>query len=162
MKKALPAVPLELQGYLREATVEHVMKGRPKRTVHDLPPTATVWDGLTMMRDHKFGCVLVSEAQTPCGIFSRQDAVNSCLLAGKDPHTETIEAHMSRGVVSASPDMTVAAALSLLSSHNIHHLPVASFMGDAIDEDTRIVDVLTSRDFALFLLGQDPEYSNKQ
>ena len=37
--------------------------------------------------------------------------------------------------------------MSMMGDHGIRHLPVAAFVGDADDNDTRIVDIVSARDF---------------
>ncbi len=38
-------------------------------------------------------------------------------------------------------------AMSMLGDHGIRHLPIAEFVGSADDNDTRIVDIVSARDF---------------
>jgi CBS domain-containing protein len=68
---------------------------------------------------------------------------------------------MSSNVVTGSPDMSLADGMHLLNDNNINHLPIAHFVGDAIDGDTRIFHILTLSDIISFLLHVDIAVANQ-
>jgi CBS domain-containing protein len=105
------------------------------------------------------GAVLVAEGGDSCGkaltgIFTERDLCD-LLLRGANLETTTVGSEMSKDVVIAAPDMSIADAIKLLLHNSIHHLPVAYFIGDAIDKDSRIAHILTSNDILAFLLTEE-------
>ena len=58
------------------------------------------------------------------GIITDRDIVTRCIAAEMDPGDTKIKEIMSRGVVTASPDDTVAHAAKLMATDQIRRLPI--------------------------------------
>jgi arabinose-5-phosphate isomerase len=108
------------------------------------------------LKQSRVGAVLVTECSDSSGkgvtgIFTERDLCD-LFLREVDLKTTTVGDEMSKDLVTASPGMSAADAIKLLLDNGINHLPVADFVGDAIDEDSRISHILTSNDILSFLL----------
>lgn len=88
----------------------------------------------------------------PVGIFTERDVLDKVIRGRVDAGKTKIEDVMTQNVITGSLEMTVRDAMHLLASNRIRHLPIASFSGDTIDQDSRIVDLVSSRDFFYYLL----------
>jgi CBS domain-containing protein len=101
-------------------------------------PSHTLRDAARMMVEKGIGAALVSddELPVPC-IVTERDILNS-LGQGEDPDTELVSAHMSEGVVAASPDWSLEHAASEMSTRGIRHLVVF--------EDGELIGILSIRD----------------
>ena len=59
-----------------------------------------------------------------CGVVTDRDIVTRCLAAGKRPDETMVQDIMTRGVVSARPDMETGQAASLMARRQVRRLPV--------------------------------------
>src|SRR5690606_41123002 len=64
-----------------------------------------------------------------------------------------VRSRMTREVITASPTMTVAAAVALTREHRIRHLPVV--------EDGRLVGVASDRDLRLAIPPRSEEHTSE-
>jgi len=89
-----------------------------------LGPSHTLREAAEKMVEKGIGAALVSddERPVPC-IVTERDILNS-LGRGEDPDSELVAAHMSEGVVAASPDWSLEHAASEMSTRGIRHLVV--------------------------------------
>lgn len=81
-----------------------------------------------------------------CGLVTDRDLVTRCVAAGKDPGRTRVRDVMTGSVVSAAPDMDVAAAAALMGREQIRRLPVL--------ENGRLCGMLSLGDLA----GNDEGY----
>ena len=98
----------------------------------------TLREAAAKMTERGIGAALVNDdgQPVPC-IVTERDILNS-LGRGEDPDSEPVSAHMSEGVVSASPDWSLEHAAAEMSTRGIRHLVVF--------EDGDVVGVLSMRD----------------
>ena len=54
---------------------------------------------------------------------------------------------MTSDLFTGSPDLSLLDAVGMLADHGIRHLPIATFVGDPADGDSRIIDIVSARDF---------------
>ena len=101
-------------------------------------PSHTLREAATMMTERKVGAALVDHdgLPVPC-IVTERDILGS-LGRGEDPDTELVSAHMSEGVVAASPEWSLERAAAEMSTRGIRHLVVF--------EDGDVVGMLSIRD----------------
>ncbi len=101
-------------------------------------PSHTLREAATMMVERGVGAALVhdDELPVPC-IVTERDILGS-LGRGQDPDRELVSAHMSEGVVAASPDWSLEHAAAEMSTRGIRHLVVF--------EQGELVGVLSIRD----------------
>jgi CBS domain-containing protein len=98
----------------------------------------TLREAAEKMAEKGIGAALVNddELPVPC-IVTERDILNS-LGRGEDPDRELVSAHMSEGVVAASPDWSLEHAASEMSTRGIRHLVVF--------DEGKLVGVLSIRD----------------
>lgn len=136
--------------YLGLVTVEDLLDVRGKKSVVSIEPTDSVKKAMDKMTHHKCGSVCVMNQREMVGIFTDAD-ISRIVKSEIDPEKCAIEDFMTQNVITGTLDMSVRDAMHLLANNRIRHLPVCSF--HEIDNDPRIVDVISSRDFFYFLLG---------
>lgn len=87
-------------------------------------PSHTLREAAAKMVEKRIGAALVhdDEQPVPC-IVTERDILNS-LGRGEDPDVELVAAHMSEGVVAASPEWSLEHAASEMSTRGIRHLVV--------------------------------------
>lgn len=141
---------MEVQRYLESSQLESV--SRSKIPVVSVDSNATLKEAMVAMRKNRVGSVIVMHDHNSLGIFTEHDVLEKVVFGGLDAKREIVKNHMTSSVVVGSPNMSVAHGMRLLLDNNIHHLPIATFIGSAIDNDTRITDVLSSHDMLKFLL----------
>jgi CBS domain-containing protein len=117
-------------------TVREVMTSE----VETCTPTATAQEVAGVMAERDVGAVPIAEGDRLVGMVTDRDIVLRIVAAGKDPRTEQIGAHVSRDVVTVSPDTSIKEALSLMEEHQIRRLPVA--------ENGRLVGIVSIGDLA--------------
>ena len=59
-----------------------------------------------------------------CGLVTDRDIVTRCLAAGRSPANTPVREVMTKGIISARPDMDTALAASLMGREQIRRLPV--------------------------------------
>lgn len=101
-------------------------------------PSHTLREAAVKMAERGIGAALVHDdvQPVPC-IVTERDILNS-LGRGDDPDAELVSAHMSEGVIAASPEWSLEHAATEMSTRGIRHLVVV----DAGD----VVGVLSMRD----------------
>lgn len=101
-------------------------------------PSHTLREAAAKMVERGIGAALVhdDELPVPC-IVTERDILNS-LGRGEDPDSEPVSAHMSEGVVAASPEWSLEHAASEMSTRGIRHLVVF--------EQGELVGMLSIRD----------------
>merc|ERR1711991_518873 len=87
---------------------------------------------------------MVMDQRQAVGIFTEHDVLDKVVRSKSDPAHVKIEEVMSQNVITGSLEMPVRDAMHLLAANRIRHLPIASYIGDSIDEDSRIVDLVSS------------------
>lgn len=106
--------------------------------VHQLPPSATVMQGVEAMCAAKVGSVLVVLDHRPVGIFTERDLMTRVILAHRDPATTPIEEVMTTDVVCVEEGTSTAAAMALMTERRVRHLPVV--------DDGRVVGLVSIGD----------------
>jgi len=101
-------------------------------------PAHTLREAAAKMTERSIGAALVNDdgQPVPC-IVTERDILNS-IGRGEDPDSELVAAHMSEGVVAASPEWSLEHAAAEMSTRGIRHLVVF--------EDGDVIGVLSMRD----------------
>jgi CBS domain-containing protein len=90
--------------------------------------------------------VIVSDsADRPLGILTSTDFVTMA-GEGTSPAETSVGDHMTRDIVTTTPDTVVYDAADLMRDHNISHLPV-------VDEEGRLTGMVTTTDVATHVSG---------
>lgn len=94
--------------------------------VYSVSPQTTVFDAIAKMAEKGVGALLVMEGDRLAGIISERDYTRKVILKGRSSREALVEEIMTRDVVTASPDITVAEGMRLMTEHRIRHLPLVS------------------------------------
>ena len=104
------------------------------------------------MAKNKVDAVVVTNTggHTPVGILTHTDCIRLQTLA--QTHMENpVGDYATTQVIVGNPDMDLSQAMILMSDHNVRHLPITAFIGDAIDDDSRFIDMFSVKDVLDFL-----------
>jgi CBS domain-containing protein len=110
-----------------------------KRNVHQLPPTATVYDAARLMAAQNCASVVVAADGRLEGIFTSGDLVKRVAAAKRSPAKTRLEEVMTRGPDTVEPAALAIDALRMMQDGRYRHLPVM--------EGARIVGIVSRRDF---------------
>jgi len=97
---------------------------RKGRDVHSISPDATVFDALAVMAEKNIGALMVGEEGRFVGVFSERDYARKCVLCGKFSRETTVREIMSTSPVTITPETEIRACMSLMTQHQVRHLPV--------------------------------------
>ena len=102
-------------------------------------PQHTVADAVKLMRQHRVGCVLVSENKQLIGIFTERDLMARVLARGK-PLTLPVRECMTPDPVSVHSKDPISTAVRRMDEGGYRHLPV-------VDDKGRVLGIVSRRDF---------------
>jgi len=117
--------------------------------VYAISPNATVYEAIAMMADKGVGALLVMEGEKLAGIISERDYTRKVILKGRSSREALVEEIMTRDVVTASPEITVAEGMRLMTDHRIRHLPLVS--------EGRVVGVVSIGDLVKAIISEQEE-----
>ncbi len=109
------------------------------KTVHTMPPGATVREAAQRMRRQDLRFLPVVEGDRLVGVITDRDIVLRCVAEGTDPDVEVVQEVMSLEVVCCFMDDSVEHARRLMNEHTVRRLPV-------IDRQNRLVGLLSLSD----------------
>ena len=101
---------------------------------------ANIMEACNKFRDHRVGCLLVTEDNQLVGILTERDVIKGTICKGKDPNTTKVNEIMSKDIKKIGPLEDLENALSMFKEHNIKKLPVVT--------DDEIVGIITITDVA--------------
>ncbi len=107
--------------------------------VHQLPPTATVYDAACLMKEKSCGAVLITAQGKLDGIFTKRDLVIRVVAAKLDPALTALADVMTRQPNCVRPTDRVIDALRMMEDGGYRHLPVT--------DKGQIVGIVSRRDF---------------
>lgn len=110
-----------------------------KRTLVELPASATVREAAKLMRAQGVGSVLVTEGGRLQGIFTERDLVCRVVAEGRDPDKSRLEDVMTRKPDTIAPGAPAIEGLRRMQDGGYRHLPVVA--------GQRILGVVSRRDF---------------
>lgn len=135
---------------LKKASLKDVLMLRKTKAPVSVQKDSSVLSIVDSIRSSREGAVLVMDGRFAIGIFTERDLLD-LLLRGVNLKQCMVGKEMSECVVSGTPETTLGEALNIMQSNNIRHLPVAVFLGPAIDDDTRVSQILSTDDILHFL-----------
>jgi CBS domain-containing protein len=104
-------------------TIGRLIEGRDTPVVTCTADTL-VRDAVALLADGRIGAMPVTDRGALAGIFSERDVVYRLREMGDEVLTKTVGEVMTTPAVTAAPDTSVLAALSLMTRRRIRHLPV--------------------------------------
>ena len=100
--------------------VRHAMTESPQT----IKPGSTAGDAAALMRELDVGVIPVCEDGKLLGLVTDRDLALRVLAERKDPTEVTVVEIMTRGPVTATPDMKLSEARDLMAEHKVRRLPV--------------------------------------
>jgi CBS domain-containing protein len=100
-------------------------------------PSMAVNEAARLMRDRHVGCLVVVEERTledrvVVGMLTDRDIAIGVVAADRDPHGMRVGDLMSKGVISAREDDSLADLLSAMRRKGVRRVPVVSPQGSLI------------------------------
>ena len=90
--------------------------------------------------------VIVDAACQPEGILTSTDYVRMT-ADGVDPTETTVGEHMSREIITTTPDTALSAVASTMRGNDISHVPV-------VDDETTVTGILSATDLTGYLADE--------
>ena len=98
----------------------------------------TVDEAARLMKQSKFGAVMVVENGKLVGIFTERDALFRVVAEGRDPQIVPLASVMTRDPQTIHPDRPFSDALHLMHTSGFRHVPVV--------ENGRPIGMVSARD----------------
>lgn len=100
----------------------------PGRLLVTVDADASIQQTAQTMADAGVSCVPVMSDGLLVGLVTDRDLRNRALARGLDPH-QSVSAIMTRSPITLKARQTLLDAMTLISEHNIHHLPILNDQG---------------------------------
>lgn len=110
-------------------------------------PMTTVGQVLQLMVDRKVGCVVVSEAGRPIGMFSERDALRKLNVNVAALRSKPVSEFMTPNPQTVLANAKIAFAVQRMDLGSYRHLPI-------IDEDGKVTAVISARDIINYLTAR--------
>ena len=129
---------------------------RKSNQIFSIPPTASVYDALTLMSEKNLGGVLVMNGDQLAGIFTERDYARKIILLGRSSKDTPITEVMTSSVRTISRDTEIDDCMKMMTEKTMRRLPVVEngkvvglvSIGDVvkllIEEQKGIIDHLQS------------------
>ena len=92
--------------------------------VFSINPGATVSAACSELESRRVGALIVCDGDRVVGVFSERDVVQAVASDGAAALGRAVSEYMTREVVFAGPDETVAVLMTRMTDRRIRHLPV--------------------------------------
>ena len=120
-----------------KTTISNILR-RKGTDVLTIEETATVYEAIEMMEDHRVGSIIALNEGDVTGIFTERDAMTRVLGGGLDSTHTLISEVMTPDPVCVNPSTSLENARALVTSRRIRHLPVV--------DDGKVVGLVSSGD----------------
>ncbi len=93
--------------------------------VHSVRVDTPLMDALKLLAKHRIGAILVlDDDDNIAGVLSERDVARGLPEKGAALLKENVSALMTRDIITASSEMTIAEVMNLMTERRIRHLPV--------------------------------------
>jgi CBS domain-containing protein len=113
------------------ATVYELLS-RKTQGLLTVPDSMTVLDVTREMNRHSIGAIVVTVGDRLAGIFTERDVLRRIVAQERSPADVIVRDVMTRDVTTATPDMTLDEARTVMMELDIRHLPVLDHDGRAL------------------------------
>ena len=137
---------------IRGAILKEPISGLEPRPPLQLPPSASLRDGIRAMNGGRTGCVCVVEDGVLVGIFTERDLLRLALEGGADvdPSEVPLAKVMTPDPETLRPEDGIALALNRMSEGGFRHIPL-------VDAEGRPVGIIAMRDIVRFIVSMFPD-----
>lgn len=105
--------------------VHQILRSRPKSDVITVAPGSSIADAARLLAERRIGAVVVSkDGKVPLGILSERDIVRDLGRRGVVCLSETVDALMTRNLISCAPGDTTDSVLEKMTAGRFRHMPV--------------------------------------
>lgn len=105
--------------------VQQILRSRPKPDVITVVPGSSIADAARLLAERRIGAVVVSkDGKVPLGILSERDIVRDLGRRGAVCLGETVDALMTRNLVSCAPGDSADSVLERMTAGRFRHMPV--------------------------------------
>jgi len=123
---------------LMKLDVPHARSGMQRRLMKDpifrlepapaifVPADANAFDAVSLMKQHKVGCLLVMEGARVTGIFSERDVLNKLANRVRNLDEVLVKEVMTSKPVTFSPEDSICFAIHEMSVGGFRHIPVVN------------------------------------
>ncbi len=124
--------------------VHQILRSRPKSGVITVAPGSSIADAARLLAERRIGAVVVSkDGKVPLGILSERDIVRDLGRRGVVCMGETVDALMTRNLISCAPGDSADSVLEKMTTGRFRHMPVMD--GDEMVGIISIGDVVAAR-----------------
>ena len=124
--------------------VHQILRSRPTSDVITVAPGTSIADAARLLAERRIGAVVVSEdGKVPLGILSERDIVRDLGRRGAVCMGETVDALMTRNLISCTPSDTTDSVLEKMTTGRFRHMPVME--GEVMVGIISIGDVVAAR-----------------
>ncbi len=111
--------------------------------------SASVLDAIKLMADKAIGSLLVMDGDDLIGIVTERDYARKVIIKGRSSESTEVGEIMTKDVITASTNQTVAHCMSVMSDRRIRHLPVV--------EEDKVVGILSIGDLVQAIIADQQE-----
>ncbi|MDI3338020.1 CBS domain-containing protein [Defluviimonas aestuarii] len=124
--------------------VHQILRSKPKQSIITVKPGTSIADAARLLAERRIGAVVVSEdGKTPMGILSERDIVRDLGRRGSGCLTDTVDALMTRNLISCGPTDSADSVLEKMTAGRFRHMPVME--GSEMTGIISIGDVVAAR-----------------
>lgn len=106
---------------------------------------SSIEESAKIMNKHRVGSVLVKDGEKVAGIITDQDIVRKVIAKGILPKTSKVSKHMSKNLVTITPEKDIFEAVNIMANENVKQLPVM--------DGRKMIGLITQKD----ILKLEPE-----
>ncbi|MBI2619698.1 MAG: CBS domain-containing protein [Ignavibacteriales bacterium] len=139
----------EAKKVLDSSTFQKPIKQLKVRKPVVLSPSQTVGEAVKLMRNKRFGCVVVAEKEKLIGILTERDILMKVAIE-KGAEVKTVREVMTPNPEVFEPEDSIAFVLNAMHVGGYRHVPV-------VDEKNKPLAVVSVKDIVGFILDHFPE-----
>lgn len=140
--------PAEITTVMQDRLTEDVLTALVPKAPITVDASASLAKVIRQMNAHNIGCLLVTDADDRLiGIFTERDVLTRVAGLVEDLGQAAVGDYMTPNPVTLKPDLPIAHALHLMSTHGFRHLPL-------VDDENRPEGVISFRDVVHYLKRQ--------
>jgi len=113
---------------LRENLASETIASLGTRDPIAVSPHATIGEAISLLQNHRIGCVVVTEDHRPVGIFTERDVLRRVLSSDISLETPVSDVMTSPATV-VSCDETIGRVINTLVDGGFRHVPVVDASG---------------------------------